>query len=85
MGSDANLTRDRMGAFLQIVWKHNPGEWGLGYFDAIRVYNTSTSAGIRAEDFTDCWFHFDICAFNKFYNQGGAPQLPGKGGKGAAR
>ncbi len=58
-----------MGAFLQDLWKFNPGEWGIKYYRGIEAYNTKSAGGIRAEDFLDCWKAWAIKAFD-FYSGG---------------
>lgn len=80
MGSDANLTENRMGEFLQEQWKFNPGPWANKYWRAIEAYNTKSTGGIRAEDFLDCWKAWDIKGLD-FYH--GTPTTPNAGGMGA--
>ena len=61
---DGKLQVEQMGSFLQAAWNFNPGEWGVKYWHAINAYNSSYG-GITADDFLDCWMHFDMVALTR--------------------
>ncbi len=60
MGSEANLTEDKMGAFLQDLWKFKADDWTWDFYHGVKAYNTNSAEGISAEDFLDCWKAWEI-------------------------